>query len=277
MNSSQIRSPEVAGSFYPAKHQELDSVLDGLLAAIPIEEHEGTLRGIIVPHAGYQYSGVTAAFAYKLLTGLTFDTIVIISPSHKEYFNGVSVYSGKAYETPFGVLSVDAELRSELTAKEVNISISEHGHGAEHAIEVQLPFIQKILGKVKILPIVMGDQRREYCFRLGEKLGEILKGKSALLVASSDLSHYHPAHDANMHDAIVIKNVAAFSPERLMESLERDQAEACGGGPIVAMMIAARSLGGNTVKILDHRNSGDITGDKSSVVGYLSAAILKQR
>jgi AmmeMemoRadiSam system protein B len=243
---------------------------------VPDRRFGGKLLAIIAPHAGYQYSGLTAAYAYKLLQGLSFDLVVVVSPSHREYFNGISIFPGTAYQTPLGIMPVDEQLRAALTSSGAIISSSLKGHRAEHAVEVHLPFIQKFLGDVKILPVVMGDQRGEYCYYLGEKLGEALNGKSALLVASSDLSHFHPGPEANALDSIVVRDLEKFDPAKLIDDLDSNRTEACGGGPIASVLIAARMLGGNSVKVLDHRNSGDVTGDQSSVVGYLSAAIFKE-
>jgi AmmeMemoRadiSam system protein B len=275
MSSNQVRMPAVAGMFYPAPKDELAENIHSLLLDAQVKSIQGTPVALISPHAGYQYSGPTAAHGFQLLTQHTFDAIVIVSPSHREYFDGISVYDGKAYATSFGEMLIEEHLRDELLASDNIIEASDRGHGQEHAIEVQLPFIQTILGNVRILPIVIGDQRREYCFHLGEKLGSVLKEKKVLLIASTDLSHYHSYEMAQELDKIIIDDVAAFDYERLMHHLETEQSEACGGGPTVAVMLAAKKLGANRVQVLSHCNSGDITGDHRRVVGYLSAAILQ--
>jgi MEMO1 family protein len=275
-SSTDIRPPQVAGAFYPASSARLESTINELADEVPARKFSGKMLAIIAPHAGYQYSGLTAAYAYKLLQGLSFQTVVVVSPSHREYFNGISIYNGAAYQTPLGTMKIDEPLRAALASTGGIISSSARGHRAEHAVEVHLPFIQKFLGNVNILPVVMGDQRREYCTHLGEKLGEALKGKSALLVASSDLSHFHPGSVANGLDSIAVRDVETFDPDKLIDDLESNRTEACGGGPIASVLIAAKVLGGTSVTILDHRNSGDVTGDQSSVVGYLSAAVFKE-
>ena len=275
-NADFIRPPRVAGSFYPAERKELDLLIDQLMVPVPNYSLNGSLMALIEPHAGYRYSGITAAFGYALLRNLSFDCIVIVSPSHREYFNGISVFPGKAYQTPFGILPVDRELAGKLADSDPIISLSMKGHGDEHAIEVQLPFLQKNLEAPTILPIVIGDQRKEYCFHLGELLGGILAGRKPLLIASSDLSHYYPSPAANALDAIAIGSITRFDPHTLMEDLEQNRTEACGGGPIVSVLTAAKALGADSVEILDHRTSGDVTGDHSSVVGYLSAAIYRK-
>ncbi|MGA9365237.1 MAG: AmmeMemoRadiSam system protein B [Bacteroidota bacterium] len=275
LSRSSIREPAVAGMFYPEDRLTLDREVDALIKRAEVKKIKGELRGLISPHAGYVYSGYTAASGYRLLEGKSVQTVVIIAPSHREYFRGISVFSGSAYSTPLGILEVDDELRSELVRDGGVIEASLSGHREEHAIEVQLPFLQKVLADFKILPIVMGDQRRDFCVALGKRLGEILKGRKALLVASSDLSHYYPYDIACKLDQVIINDVQEFGEERLLEDLDSQRAEACGGGPIVAMLIAARELGADKVEVLHYCNSGDVTGDKDGVVGYLSAAVMK--
>ncbi len=277
MTARRIRKAAVAGMFYPGMRDELRETLRRLLDEAHPDALPGIPVGLIAPHAGYPYSGLTAAYGYKAIEGRTFDTFILISPSHREYFDGVSVYSGEAYETPLGVLQVDQELRSEVTAAGTCIAASEDGHRKEHAIEVHLPFLQMLFGAPKILPIVMGDQKRDYCFALGETLARCIAGKNVLMIASSDLSHYHPYDEANRLDRIVTNDIAAANPDQLMRDLELERTEACGGGPVVALLTAACRLGEVRSSILHHCNSGDVTGDTSGVVGYLSAAVYEPR
>jgi AmmeMemoRadiSam system protein B len=269
-----IRHPAVAGLFYPEDPDVLNQTVDTLLLQAELQPAPGRVVGMILPHAGYAYSGYTASLGYKLLGNKPVDTVVIVSPSHREYFDGISVYGGTAYRTPLGDLKIDEEVRTELLKDDAVIAASDAGHREEHAIEVQLPFIQKVMGGAKIVPIVMGEQRREYCFHLGKRLADVLRHKRVLLIASSDLSHYHPYEEAESMDAIIIGDVAQFDCEKMMNDLESERAEACGGGPMVAVLDAAHRLGASRAEILYHCNSGDITGDRHSVVGYLSAALL---
>jgi len=275
LSKGSIREPAVAGMFYPGDRLTLDREVDALIKRVEVKKIKGELFGLISPHAGYIYSGYTAANGYRLLEGKSVQTVVIIAPSHREYFRGISVFSGFAYSTPLGILEVDTALRSELVRDGGVIEASLSGHREEHAIEVQLPFLQKVLVDFKILPIVMGDQGRDFCVALGKRLGKILKERNALLVASSDLSHYYPYDVARKLDQVIINDVQEFREERLLEDLDSQRAEACGGGPIVAMLIAAKELGADEVEVLHYCNSGDVTGDKDGVVGYLSAAVMK--
>lgn len=273
--SNFIREPAVAGFFYPADRRRLESDIKSLLARAAPQPTAGSIIALISPHAGYQFSGLTAAHAYKLLKARQFDSVVVVSPSHREYFNGISVFNGQAYRTPIGMLSVDRDLREKLLEGETDILASMNGHRDEHAIEVQLPFVRETLGDVTILPIVMGDQRRAYCSLLGQKLGRILKGTSSLLIASTDLSHYHSYDEALVLDKTIIDAVNKLDHEKLMNDLESERVEACGGGPTVAVLIGAKILGADSVNILHRCNSGDVTGDRTRVVGYLSAVALR--
>ncbi len=247
-----------------------------MLQAAHARREPGTLVALIEPHAGYVYSGQAAAEGYTLLDGLTFPTVVIVGPSHREYFRGVSVFPGEAYRTPLGDVPLAHDLRKQLLAHAPWILVSEAGHRSEHAIEVQLPFLQQTLGSFSFLPLVLGDQRREVCDMLGTTLADVLQGRDVLLIASSDLSHYHPYHEAVALDRSVIEAVEAFDDERLMHDLEREVVEACGGGPMVAVMQCAKRLGATRSHVLTYYNSGDVTGQHDAVVGYLCAAFYRE-
>ncbi|MGH2567279.1 MAG: AmmeMemoRadiSam system protein B [Bacteroidota bacterium] len=271
-----IREPAVAGMFYPSVRATLNRDVEELLRSAAPRKPEGTLVALISPHAGYIYSGSTAAMGYTLLSSLTFDSVVIVGPSHRELFEAITVFPGDAYRTPLGDVQVDTALREELVRQSDDIIRSERGHRSEHAIEVQLPFLQKVLGEFKFLPIVMGSQQREYCEILSAALAKVVDGKNVLLVASSDLSHYHPHEYAVRLDRRVIEDVKAFNADALLQRLERQEVEACGGGPMVAVMKTAQKLGANRSHILQYCTSGDVTGEKGAVVGYLSVAFTSQ-
>lgn len=275
MRHASVRQPAVAGMFYPAAPAELRRTLQALLREATPPTLHGAVTALVAPHAGYPYSGLTAAHAYRLLEGRSVATVVIVSPSHREYFPGVSIYDGDAYRTPLGDLAIAAELRSRLVEGDAVIEASSRGHRGEHAVEVHLPFLQTTLASSpSILPVVMGDQRPEFCRHLGARLAAVLSGQDFVLVASSDLSHFHPYEEANILDGSVIRTLERGDAERLMDDLGADRVEACGGGPIAAVLLAARALGAGRVRILHHCNSGDMTGDRRSVVGYVSAAIV---
>lgn len=273
--SEDIRQPAVADSFYPGDPETLDKEIDYMLNKVETFDLSGEIKALVSPHAGYIYSGLVAAVGYKHLENRNFSVVAIISPSHREYFPGVSVFNGKGYETPMGLVPIASELANALIEQNQRIISSWLGHRDEHALEVQLPFLQKVLKEITIIPIVMGEQNYETCILLGEALATVLKGVSALIVASSDLSHYHPYPEAVRIDQATIDLVESFNEVNLMKALENGTSEACGGGPIVSAMRASKIEGANNSKVLMYKNSGDITGDHSAVVGYLSAAFCK--
>jgi MEMO1 family protein len=272
---NEIRRAVVAGIFYSGTQKQLQREVGDLLREAAAPPVAGTLIALIVPHAGYMYSGATAAKAYALVQGRMIDTCVLVGPSHQEYFQGISVFPGSAYETPLGPIDIDSELRAVLLAGSSVVHASMQGHRGEHSLEVQLPFLQSLLPKVKILPLVMGDQRADHCFALGSALAAAAEHRNVLLVASSDLSHFHSSDEARRKDANVIALIEQFNIRELMTQLETESCEACGGGPIVAVMTAAHHLGATSASIVHACNSGDVTGDTGRVVGYCSAALWK--
>ncbi len=274
-----VRKPAVAGQFYPGDPGTLVKTIAGFFAEVDKEPLSGRPVGIIAPHAGYPYSGKTAAKAYKLLEGEEFDTIVVVSPSHTVFFKGCSVFTGGGYQTPLGVMETDQELAQKAASIHPLVYASAQGHATgsargEHALEVHLPFLQVVLPLAKLVAIVMGDQEEESVGALGEVLASVLKSRNALMVASTDLSHFHSEKKANRLDAAVKDAIEAYDPTELTECLETGKGEACGGGPVAAVMSAARRLGSRELKFLDYTTSGAATGDFSEVVGYLSAVMV---
>jgi hypothetical protein len=272
---ARVRPPAVAGAFYDADPNALRRSVDSLLTKAKALAVRGTVRGLVSPHAGYVYSGGTAAVGYKLLKGRSYDAVILIGPSHREFFNGASIYSGESYRTPLGDIPIHKEIREKLVRESPVLTLSDAGHRAEHCLEVQLPFLQRVLGEFSFVPIIIGNQLRETCAAVGDALAKAMAGRSILLVASSDLSHYHPYDVAVDLDRRVISHVEAFDDDGLMRELETEHVEACGGGPVVAVMRAAKAAGANHGQALFYCNSGDVTGDKGAVVGYLSAAFLQ--
>jgi hypothetical protein len=272
---ARVRQPAVAGAFYDGDPVTLRNHVDLLLEQARGVKHKGSIVGLVSPHAGYMYSGLAAAAGYRALKGSSYDVVLMVGPSHREFFEGASIYPGDAYRTPLGDIPLDAEARASLVGGSDCLKLSEAGHRAEHCLEVQLPFLQRILGTFTFVPIVIGDQTAETCFEVGRALASVAKGRKALLVASSDLSHFHPYDDAVRLDRRVIDSVESFDENEMMSQLAHERLEACGGGPVVAVMHAAKLLGANQSQTLFYCNSGDITGDKSGVVGYLSAAFLQ--
>lgn len=269
-----IRHPEVAGYFYPADPGRLKLEVKALLeGSKPFRTYEQVF-GIVAPHAGYLYSGRTAAYAYNLIYGKKIKRVIILSPSHSEYFPGVCIYEGDAYETPLGIIDIDIDGSEKMIEGSKSIFKGLQGHRREHALEVQLPFLQSVISGFKIIPVVIGDQSKIFIDELARQIVKIYDSET-LIVASSDLSHFHDADTANVLDSIVAGRIQSFEYDLLQRDLENNNCEACGGGPIVAMMEAAALMNINGAEILNRSDSGDVTGDKKEVVGYLSAVVFR--
>jgi len=269
----QVRRPAVAGSFYPGNAEALRRQVTEFLDN-PVEPVKGA-KGLVAPHAGYVFSGHVAGHSYAAVREAHPEVVVIISPSHREYFAGISVFDGAAYSTPLGEMPVDSELRDRLQNFGRPIFVGSAGHhtngDGEHAIEVQLPFLQILFGTVAILPIVMGEQSAENCEFLARALAESLRDREALVAASSDLSHYHPYAVARSIDARFIDALKKGDPRALWSGLEQRRFEACGGGPVVAALDGCKRLGADQVEVLEYQNSGDVWDDRDHVVGYVAA------
>lgn len=268
----RIRHQQVAGYFYPAEKDKLEKDISLMLQVAKPEKLVDNIFGLIAPHAGYIYSGKTAAYAYNLLKGKKYKTVIIISPSHAEYFPGISIYDGDAYETPLGIVEIDQEMTDKIVEHSKTIFRGIEGHRREHALEVQIPFLQSVLNEFKIVPMVMGDQSKMFVDELAAKLSNVADNKT-LVVASSDMSHFYSSEEADKLDSIVERRISEFEYEELLQDLANHKCEACGGGPIAAMMKTAHLKNVNKSFVLYRSDSGDVTGDKSEVVGYLSAVV----
>lgn len=270
-----VRGAAVAGTWYPGAPAALARAVDQHLAAasVPIARLD-PLVALIVPHAGLVYSGPVAAYAYRLVQGRGPCAVVIIGPSHYVGFRGLSIFPKGAFETPLGRLPIDEALAEAMIAASPLIHFHSAAHEREHSIEMQLPFLQRVLPQGSTLvPLLMGYQTAEAVDAAVNGLAAIGADRRVLLVASSDLSHYYPASLAGKLDAVVIEAVEQCDPDRLWLALERQPDHACGGGPIVAVMRAARARGARRAHILRYADSGDVSGDKAAVVGYLAAAM----
>lgn len=268
----KIRHQQVAGYFYPAEKEKLENDISLLLNVDKPEKSFNKIFGIVSPHAGYVYSGKTAAYVYNLLKDKSYKTVIVISPSHAEYFPGICIYDGDAYETPLGIVEIDQNITDKLTENSKLVFRGIQGHKREHALEVQIPFLQSVLKDFKIVPIVMGDQSKMFVDHLAEKISKVVD-EETLTVASSDMSHFYDSSEANRLDSVVEQRINEFDFEQLLKDLDDHECEACGGGPIAAMMKAASLKNINKSLVINRSDSGDITGDKSEVVGYLSAVI----
>ena len=270
-----VRTSILAGTWYPGSQNTLTKSIEEYLSRVKAQDLDGELKAIIVPHAGHMYSGQVAAHAYRLLERSRFKRVILVGPSHRVGFNGVSVNLQSAYETPLGVVPVDQEMGKRIINSGPHIRWIRKAHAREHSLEIQLPFLQKVLKNFRIVPILMGQQDYNTCSKLADTLLQVLgRGEDTLLLASSDLSHFYPYNQAKTLDNRFIKHVREFDPEGLAKDLAMNKCHACGGGPVITILLAARKLRADRAVILSYANSGDITGDHRSVVGYVSAALI---
>lgn len=285
----KLRPAGVAGAFYPGDPVELTAMMDQMIARVPAQQIDGKIIAVVAPHAGYPYSGPVAAYSYATLKGHKFARVVVIAPSHFEAFAYTSVFDGDGFATPLGTIPVDHEFAQKLSRASGSVHLSERGHmatsrGSEHAIEVQLPWLQHVLGSFSLVPIVMGDQSYERSRDLGVSLAKLLtqephEGVQAegdtLIVASSDLSHYHSYANAQKLDHQTLDALETWDYFGMSRNFQTSVWEACGGAPIVAAMIAAERMGANQARVLKYANSGDTSGDRSRVVGYSADIFVK--
>jgi AmmeMemoRadiSam system protein B len=274
----RIRRPAVSGMFYAGSARELKQQIEWCCrtelgpGAIPQVNNEGPRKivAIVVPHAGYYYSGPVAAYGYKELAedGI-FDTAVILGPNHTGYGDPVSLWAEGGWSTPLGEAEVDKKLAEGLLGDVIKADETAHIH--EHSIEVQLPWLQYLYGKVRIVPIAMLAQDLETARIVGKSIGQA--GGNLVVVASSDLTHYEPHSVAVRKDSSVIEAILALDEEELYERCGRLRCTMCGYGPVAAAIVASREMKGKKASLLKYATSGDTSGDFSRVVGYGSIVI----
>ena len=275
-SDDKVREPAVAGMFYSGRKENLTREVAVFLENSNIVEDVEYVYGLVAPHAGYLYSGGVAARAYRQVLDREYDSVIVISPSHRIYFDEVSIFDGAAYSTPLGKVPVDKELAQKICTCHEDLLYSDMGHDVdEHALEVHLPFLQMVLEDFKLVPIVMGNQDRDNIKILSDALVKTLKGKKALIVASTDLSHYYNHTKASVLDEVIIENTKNFDEDKLYDDVQSGACEMCGSGPLITTMKACRALGATKSKVLLYRNSGDVTGDRNQVVGYMSGMFYK--
>jgi MEMO1 family protein len=275
MSAEKIRDSVIAGTWYPADPRLLKKQLLRYVELARPPRLEGELTGLVVPHAGYLYSGSVAAWSYKLLLENQFDRVLVLAPSHHTSFVGASVYNLGGFRTPLGIVPLDGELIDELYKHKDIIRFIPQADSREHSLEIQLPFLQTVLSTFKLTPVIMGTQNCDFCLKLAQAIAETCSRKRVLIIASSDLSHYYPYDEAKRLDGICLDRLNALDPEGLAEDVMHQRTHACGAGPLITLMIAARKLGADRSKVLHYANSGDVTGDRSGVVGYAAAAIYR--
>jgi AmmeMemoRadiSam system protein B/AmmeMemoRadiSam system protein A len=275
--SSTVREPAVAGAFYPGDSAELARMVQGHLNNVKdLPTIDGRIIALIVPHAGLIYSGQIAAYSYKLLENSKVDKLILCGPSHRYRFEGLSVYGpGVEWKTPLGKVACHDSLCNQLLNYDKRIKVTEEAHSREHNLEVQLPYLQTVLKDFQIVPIVMGYLNHETIELLADALEALEFDSRTVMIASTDWQHYRPASQGWKMDSLGIDCLEKLDVARLEKYLQSGQVELCGGGPTVAIMRTAIAKGADRMKILRYGDSGDISGDKTSVVSYVAAVIYK--
>lgn len=280
----EIRPSPLAGRWYPADPQRLARQIDAYMRPPELLDIQGEVIAVIVPHAGIQYSGPVAGYAFAALRGCPADTVVVVAPMHFPQPGRVLTSAHAAYATPLGAIPIDRAaleiLDAELTA-ELGFSLTPVAFDEEHSLEIELPFLQRALAEpFRLLPLMLRDQSAATARGLGAALARLvekltLQGRRTLLVASTDLSHFYPQQIANTLDQEVLRRVEAFDPLGVLQAEEEGVGFACGRAALASILWAAKAMGAESVRVLRHATSGDVTGDYTSVVGYAAAVVLK--
>jgi len=277
--SLDVRPSPIAGQWYSADPQQLRQQVMAYIENATLPQIPGKVVAVMAPHAGHLYSGWVAGYAFAALKGLNPQVVAVISPMHQPYFQPMLTSAHDAYETPLGIVEIDKDAVNALDEAlhtALGFGISSVRNDPEHSLEIELPFLQVALASdFRLIPIMLRVQSPEAVQALGNALANLLKDKNALIVASSDLSHFYPQEVANKLDKEMLRRVEAFDPLAVLRAEEEGKGFACGRGAIAAMLWAARGLGANHAQVLKYGTSGDITGDLRQVVGYGAAVVTK--
>lgn len=275
--AEEVKQADLAGKWYPRSGTELKAMLEGYLKAADPEEIKGEVFAIIAPHAGYQFSGPVAAYAYKVVENKNIKTVILIGFSHRKFYDGISVYDRGSFSTPLGEIKVDTALASGLISQNKRIAFNPQVFKDENSIEMEIPFIQLALKGAKVVPVIFGTQTFGDAEILADALSKILKGrKDYLIIASTDMSHYHSYDEARSIDDHAIRLLKGLNANVLYEDAKLGLSELCGILPVSATLLAAEKMGYKDIVILKYANSGDTYGDKENVVGYVAAVIYKE-
>lgn len=274
-----VRPSPIAGQWYLADPHRLAEQVDAYLSSARLPEVPGQVIGIVAPHAGHRYSGPVAAHAFAAVRSMSPEVVAVVAPMHYPYPDPLLTSAHFAYATPLGHVPVDREgleLLDGVLQELLGCGLTPLARDPEHSLEIELPFLQRALGRpFRLLPIMVRDQSAAVMRSLGQSLAHALRGRPALLVASSDLSHFYPQPVANRFDEEFLRRVEAFDPAGVLSAEEEGRAFACGRGPVAAVLWAAENLGANQVQILHYTTSGEVTGDYDQVVGYGAAVIYR--
>ncbi|MEO7838680.1 MAG: AmmeMemoRadiSam system protein B [Anaerolineales bacterium] len=275
-----VRPSPIAGTWYEADPAMLARIVDGYLDEAQLPELEEEVLAVIAPHAGYQYSGAVAGYAFAALRGLSPKLVAVIAPMHHPYSQPLITSAHDAYSTPLGDVPIDKDVLHELDevlTSDLGFGLSPVSNDPEHSLEIELPFLQRVLqSEWKLLPVMVRAQEPRISEGLGKALARVLAHKNFALVASTDLSHFYNQKTALNYDRAMLDQIESFSPEGAFDLERAGKGFACGLGAFTAVLWASRELGAGKVKVLRHATSGDVTGDYSSVVGYGAAVILKR-
>ncbi len=276
-----VRPSPIAGAWYEGDPKALAHAVDSYLDRAELPDLPGEVVAVIAPHAGHIYSGPVAGYAFASVRGRSFDLVAVISPMHQPYYEPLLTTAHSAYGDPLGPVPVDADALAALDErlkKSLRVGLARVAYDQEHSLEIELPFLQRALsGAFKLLPVMVRTQSAKVSHQLGLDLAECLRGRNALLVASTDLSHFYTQKAAEAYDSEMLRRVESFDPQAVFQAEEQNKGYACGLGALTAVLWAARELGADSVKVLRHATSGDVTGDYSSVVGYGAAVVMRTK
>jgi len=277
-----IRPSPIAGQWYQANAIRLAAQIDRFLDEAELPEIDGEIVGIMAPHAGHNYSGAVAGYAFAAVRGLSPELVTVVSPMHHPYFEPILTSAHSAYATPLGTLPIAEVVLDQIDhqlQREIGVRIGRISNDSEHSLEIELPFLQRALtGALQLVPIMLRDQSERMARALGSALAKVLSRNdmpSCLLVASTDLSHFYAQKTAKVLDAELLRQVEAFDPAGVIQVEELGKGFACGRGALAAVMWAARELGARKAQVLRYATSGDVTGDYDRVVGYGAAVFTR--
>lgn len=274
-----LRPSPIAGQWYPDNPKRLAASVDAYLEAARLPELKGELVAVMTPHAGHRYSGPVAGYAFAAVRGMQPKLVAVVSPMHYPAREPLLTSAHDAYATPLGIIPVDHDAQQALDAYlqvELGYGLAAVRHDPEHSLEIELPFLQRALkNEFMLLPIMVRDTSLRVARGLGRALAKVVGGYDALMVASTDLSHFYNQSTARVLDQELLRRVEALDPAGVLRAEEEGVGFACGRGALAAVLWASLELGADTVKILSYATSGDVTGDYSQVVGYAAAAILR--
>jgi AmmeMemoRadiSam system protein B len=272
----KVRKPAQAGRFYPDNPVDLCQMIQDFIDKARVDAEVEHPVGLVAPHAGYTFSGLTAAHAYKQLQGKRYETVIVIAPSHYASFPGGSIFDGDCYETPLGTVPLDLAMVDKLRNKTEIFTHCPPAHREEHALEVHLPFLQMVFEEFRLVPIIISDQSYANCERIAQAVSTMLadfRKQKTVIIASSDLYHGGSYQKCKEYDSVLADALEQFNPKKFIQGIEEETYMACGYGPIATAMLISQELGAKKARILHRTNSYDAHPvNQSYVVGYLAAA-----